>query len=114
MPQAPTCPDLPPVSAPNNLSVTRARTSATISFDPVNGASGYVIAYGFTPGDQRFSVLNLPAGNNNEAIVYTVNSLTPGTNYYFQVRAQAGCAPGPWSASNSSPRLPNTGIGPHQ
>lgn len=89
----------------------RAKTSmkATLLFDISH------IAYGLSPGDERYGV-SFSAGLSSGVVNYTINDLNPNTTYYFKVRGGSGCAPGGWSNNRESnsrnPMLPNAGHGP--
>ena len=96
------CTNAIPTSAPNLYQVTSAKDSATLYFaPPSSGFDGFTISYGL---DQNADAYNatLSQGPTSGAVTYTVNSLTPNTKYYFKVRANNGCAPGPWSNVMSS------------
>ena len=97
--KAPTCNKTAPYSAPNLFQVTTNQTQATIYFTPIReNISYYFVAFGFEPGDMRFGT-SFEWGPYDGVINYTVNMLTPGTQYYFMVRGGNGCATGPWSNS---------------
>ena len=91
------CVDQRPDHTPYLFRIDTTDNSAKLFFSPVNNAiSYYMIAYGYSPGDDRFGVI-FPKGYYNGVIDYTVNALSPNTSYYFKVRAGHGCAPGEWS-----------------
>ncbi|MFH0942943.1 MAG: fibronectin type III domain-containing protein [Candidatus Beckwithbacteria bacterium] len=52
----------------------------------------YAVAYGLQSGNYIYGLDNVGDVNS-----FTVRYLTPGTKYYFAVRAANGCMPGPWS-----------------
>ncbi|OGH11637.1 MAG: hypothetical protein A3B38_02885 [Candidatus Levybacteria bacterium RIFCSPLOWO2_01_FULL_36_13] len=88
--------------------------SATLYFvQPSTAFDGYTISYGLTQSADAYSVkFNL--GVLDGAVKYTVHDLFPQTNYFFKVRANNGCAAGPWSTTistnvASASSLPETG-----
>ncbi|MBI2464758.1 fibronectin type III domain-containing protein [Candidatus Shapirobacteria bacterium] len=89
-PGAPVCTD-PKPGTPSNLRVTRiSSTQARLDWDHASDPhTSYVVAYGPSLGNYPWGSPNV--GNNNS---YTVNSLTPGAQYCFYVRAQNNCMPG--------------------
>lgn len=89
-PGAPVCND-PKPGTPSNLRVTRI-SSTQIRLDWDHAAdphTSYVVAYGPSIGNYPWGSPNVGNGNS-----YTVNSLTPGAQYCFYVRAQNNCMPG--------------------
>ena len=114
----PVCTDTAPSNSPNLFQIDRAGSKATLYFTPVNDhLSYYYVAYGLSPGDERFGV-SFQSGLSSGVVNYTINDLNPNTTYYFKVRGGSGCAPGGWSNNNESnsknPMLPNTGNGPRE
>lgn len=114
----PVCSDSAPTNNPDLFQIDRSGSSVTLYFTPVNDhLSYYYIAYGLSPGDERFGV-SFPAGLSTGVVNFTINDLNPNTTYYFKVRGGSGCAPGGWSNSKESnsnnPMLPNTGNGPRE
>jgi hypothetical protein len=107
-----TCSAVAPVEAPNLYQVVAVNNSATVYFSPPSSSyDGFTISYGKDSNADAYNA-TLSEGTTTGAIKYTVNSLTPDTKYYFKVRANNGCANGPWSSvlsssGNSTP--PTTG-----
>lgn len=99
------CTKTVPSSAPNLYQVTAASSSATLYFaPPSSGFDGFTVSYGLDATASTYNA-SFSQGPTSGAVNYTVNALTPGSQYFFKVRANNGCAPGPWSnvlASNSS------------
>jgi hypothetical protein len=90
------CTDAVPGSAPDLFQIDTTSNKAKLYFSPVRGnTNAYTISYGYTPGDMRFGVEK--SGNETGVIAYTLNELTPDTNYYVRVRAKNGCSAGIWS-----------------
>ncbi|MFA5894883.1 MAG: sortase [Candidatus Shapirobacteria bacterium] len=89
-PGAPVCNDAKP-GTPSNLRVTRiSSTQVRLDWDHASDPhTSYVVAYGPSIGNYPWGSPNV--GNSNS---YTVNSLTPGAQYCFYVRAQNNCMPG--------------------
>lgn len=107
------CSQETPSSAPNLYQISVSSGSATLYFAQPNSIfTGYTISYGLTKEADSYSV-SFDQGSIDGAVKYTVNDLYPKTNYYFKVRANNGCAAGPWSTTLSSrpATLPITGPG---
>jgi len=113
-----TCTNTPPASAPNLYQISSANGSATLYFaPPVSGFDGFTISYGLDSNADSYNA-SFSQGSTGGAENYTINSLTPETRYYFKVRANNGCAPGPWSSilsvnssgGTASTSLPVTGF----
>lgn len=103
----PVCSKTPPSSAPHLFQITTTQTEATLYFTPLSdNVTYYFIAYGFKPGDVRFGT-SFEWGPYTGVIDHNIGMLTPGTQYYFTVRAGNGCATGDWSTS-----VPATTVGP--
>lgn len=91
----PSCGDSAPVGVPDLFQVNTTSTKATLYFAPAAQAHKYVIAFGYSPGDDRFGA-DFEPGYVNGVISYTVNDLSPNTTYYFRIRGGHGCMPGEW------------------
>jgi hypothetical protein len=89
-PGAPVCND-PKPGTPSNLRVTRiSSTQVRLDWDHAPAPhTSYVVAYGPSIGNYPWG--SPDAGNGNS---YIVNSLTPGAQYCFYVRANNNCMPG--------------------
>ncbi|MDO8611030.1 MAG: ice-binding family protein [bacterium] len=112
------CIDIAPTNSPNLFQIDRTGSKATLYFTPVNDhLSYYYIAYGLSPGDDRYGV-TFTAGLSKGVVSYTINDLNPNLTYYFKVRGGNGCTPGGWSnnkeSNSKNPSLPNTGFAPHK
>ena len=93
---APSCNDSKPTGTPNLFQIDTLVNQAVLYFAPVSGSvSKYYIAYGYTPGDQRFGV-EFNQGKSGGALSYSINSLSSNATYYFRVRGGNGCMPGSW------------------
>ncbi len=93
----PVCGDAAPVNPPDLFQIDVTSTTATLYYTAISqNISNYYIAYGYSVNDMRFSI---GTGNSNRAGVlsYTINALSPNTEYYFVVRGQNGCMTGTWS-----------------
>lgn len=64
--------------------------------EAANPVNKYVLEYGTKSGDYPYGVQDMGV-NSRGQMTYTVNSLSPGTTYYFKVRGGNGCATGTWS-----------------
>ena len=105
------CSDTYPTDAPNLYQVVSSSSSATLYFvEPKSEFDGYTISYGTTSSAESYNT-TFSYSRTGAATSYTVNNLTPKTTYYFKVRANKGCATGPWSnsLSSSGAELPKTG-----
>jgi len=76
-------------TAPVNVKVVAGYTQATVSWDPVPGATGYSITVVTSPGGADIGASQYQAGPS-----CTVTGLTNGTTYYFRVQAGSSY----WSA----------------
>ena len=111
----PACNQLNPSGAPNLYAAYKNsnHTSVTLYFVPPPAPyDGFTISYGLTQGADAYTV-SFSQGQSTGAIKYVVNSLIKNAPYYFKVRANNGCAGGPWSNVRSSSAavssLPATG-----
>lgn len=91
---APSCTNSQPSGSPNLFQIDVSQTQAVLYFAPVQNADNYFISYGYASGDQRFGVAL--DGQSSGVLSYTLNSLSPNTDYYIQIRAGNGCMPGNW------------------
>lgn len=110
------CPQSAPLNAPNLYQVNAQNSQATLFFAPPNDTfDAYTISYGLSASADNYSV-TFPMGMTTGAVSYKINSLTPKTAYFFKVRANNGCAAGPWSSVKESnaplSKLPATGPSP--
>lgn len=105
-----TCGKEIPADAPNLYQVSKSSSSATLYFvEPASSFDGYTISYGLTSGADTYNT-TFSGSRTGTATNHTVNDLTPKTTYYFKVRANNGCATGPYSSVLSSLGvLPTTG-----
>ena len=93
---APVCGESNPGSAPTLLSVVPSgANSLTLNWgkaqDPV---TYYLVTYGTQAGEQLYGNPNV---GGSDTTSYTINNLSGGKRYYFQVRAGNGCMPGTYS-----------------
>jgi len=111
-PASPQCSSTAPTSAPNIYQVVAANSTATIYLSPPSSSfDGFTVSYGLDANADTYNA-TFSQGNTGAAVKYTINSLTPNTKYYFKVRANNGCATGPWSnvmSSTGQSSLPITG-----
>lgn len=108
--QTAVCEKQAPLEAPNLYQVSKSSTSATLYFvEPSSEFTGYTISYGLDAAAASYSI-SFNQGRLGGATSYTINDLYQGSTYYFKVRANNGCAAGPWSANISNvSTLPETG-----
>lgn len=107
------CTNQPPVAAPNFFQLSSVGSQATLYFtQPPLPFTGFTISYGLSQTADTYAT-SFSQGFASGVTKYSINSLTPKTTYYFKVRADNGCAPGPWSnvLSTNKPlsKLPSTG-----
>ena len=111
-PTSTTCSTTAPTDAPNLYSVVAVNGTATLYITPPSSTfDSFTISYGLNSNANSYST-NFSQGATSGAVQYTISSLTPNTTYYFMVRANNGCAAGPWSnvrSSSSNTSLPVTG-----
>lgn len=105
-----TCDLVIPTDAPNLYQILKSSTSATLYFvEPLSQFDGYTISYGLTSSADVYNT-TFSGSRTGAATSHVVNALTSGTTYYFKVRANNGCATGPYSSALSSLGiLPATG-----
>lgn len=84
------------VPVPVNLTAVPALNSISLSWDAVEGASGYDIEVDGISFD------------NSTRISFTQNGLAPGTQHIYRVRAKKGGINSEWSAAVVSSTLANT------
>ena len=84
---APVCTAAKPAS-PVLTSVVRQGSTATLTWTKIDSATHYAIWYGTAPGQFDFGVPN--TGNVTS---FTVGSLDPNQQYYWEVRAVNDCMP---------------------
>lgn len=93
----PSCTDTAPGSRAPWLYSATAKDSTSILLQFAPGDEPYdkfAIKYGTSPDTYSFAADKI---GDKETKQYLVRSLSPGTRYYFRVRAGNGCAPGDWS-----------------
>jgi LysM repeat protein len=93
---APSCGDSAPTGTPDLFQINANDTQAVLYFSPVSSnVNKYYVAYGYTPGDQRFGV-EINQGSSTGVLSYTIDLLSPNRTYYVRLRAGNGCMPGSW------------------
>ena len=97
-PMAPGCFDSALITAPRLSKVEIVGTRAWVYVVPTTSQiEKYYLAYGETK-EARGNGVEVTVGKNSSGqLLLTVDHLKLKTNYYFQVRGQNGCMPGPWS-----------------
>ncbi len=94
---APICTDSPPGPKVPWLfgAIPQGNESVMLYFteadDPVDS---YNLVYGTEPGVYKYGALKISGKGLGK---YLVNSLSPGTKYYFRIQGMHGCQPGAWS-----------------
>jgi hypothetical protein len=103
MPTIPGCLANAPTSEPNLFKITTTKKSATVYFSPVWQVNDYFISYSTDPSSEAYGT-RVTLGYEGVQ-KYTINDLNPNQIYYFKVRGQNDCAPGPWSQVLSTQTL---------
>lgn len=93
------------LGAPVVVAATAGTGSATLSWIPVYGATGYTVSRGPAPGQYDSSQ------NIGNVTTHTVSGLTAGATYYFTVAARDGAGTGGRS-NEVSATIPNQPIPP--
>lgn len=92
---APVCTDESPVSAPDLFKITTGKSDADLYFTPIPNNTKYYISFS---SDKLAEEHGVEVELGDEGVQnHKVNLLSAGTTYYFKVRGQNGCMPGPWS-----------------
>jgi len=68
---------------PKNITGISGNTQATITWDPIDGVTGYYIQVAETPGGSSIDTGSVSNGKTS----YTATGLTNGQEYYFRVRS---------------------------
>lgn len=90
------CSDPAPEYAPDLFQIDVTDSTATIYFSPVLHTSQYYISYATNESAEAHGAL---VSLGSEGVQnFTVRELNLGTAYFFKVRGQRGCTPGPWSS----------------
>lgn len=82
-----------PQGVPNLFQINTTRTTATLYFTPVLGATNYLISYGYGADAPQYSVFT-NQGFSSGVLSYTINAIPPNTTFSYQVAAFNGCMPG--------------------
>lgn len=97
-----TCTQQAPGSSPNLYQIKSGANSSVLYFTPTGGnTTGYTISYGTTTSANTYSA-SFNSTETNGAQTYTINDLSQNTIWYFKVRSNNNCAPGPFSGVMSS------------
>jgi hypothetical protein len=93
----PGCGDSTPVGLADLFQIERKGTSATLYFTPVNdGTNRYHVVFGHSEGEELYGQLSaeVTRETNNGVQMVTINNLSAGAKYAFQVMPVNGCAVG--------------------
>ena len=99
------CTNSIPQSAPNLFRIDTTKDSATLYFSPISNISQYYISYSTNQTAEEHGVTASLSSSGVQS--FTVSDLQPTTTYYFKVRGQNGCMPGPWSNIQSGITVSN-------
>lgn len=84
-----------PEYAPDLFQIDSTQNTSTLFFTPILHNSQYYISYSTNPTAEEHGALVTLGSEGVQQ--FTVELLSPYTTYYFKVRGQRGCMPGPWS-----------------
>ncbi|MBU1735426.1 MAG: fibronectin type III domain-containing protein, partial [Verrucomicrobia bacterium] len=90
---------------PVNIAVTPGNQQATVTWNPVTGATSYYVTVATSPGGQATS-----SSSNTTSPFFTVTGLSNGQTYYFRVQA-VGNQFSPFSTEVSAVPNPEANIG---
>jgi hypothetical protein len=99
------------LAAPGGIAAMAGCETATVRWDPVANADGYVIYLASQAGVTPTSYASLPGGRRVTGLTVspaTIDALLSGTTHYFVVAAVAGAVEGPVSAEVAA-SLPTVG-----
>lgn len=98
------CADAAPGNAPQLKSaVAESTKSITLTWTKANDpVSYYLLVFGLSSGNYIYGAPNI---GSRDATSFVVKSLTPGTKYFFAVKAVNGCMPGALSNELSASTL---------
>jgi len=105
-PTPPKCEATAPSAAPNVTINNVGTNTVSLSWSPVSGVTHYGIVFYRVSDNAQYGSTNI--GNVTS---YTVNNLSGGANYRFQVYGVNDCAPGPWSNTAVTGNVPGPFIG---
>jgi LysM repeat protein len=90
-----TCNAVPPVSSPNLFQIDTTKNSAKLYFTPISNTNQYYVSYSTSTSAEEHGVI-VDLGSEGVQS-YEIGLLAQNTTYYFKVRGQKDCMPGPWS-----------------
>ncbi|KKT78606.1 MAG: hypothetical protein UW73_C0001G0053 [Microgenomates group bacterium GW2011_GWB1_44_8] len=111
-PGAPSCNNSVPKKAWLYSAKSSGAGQVDLFWDKVDGASSWTVAYGVQSGKYIYGVSGFGNGDSRSLRV----TLLPSGQYYFVVRANNGCMPGPFSnewvinVGGGSVRLSTSGV----
>jgi len=89
------CANSAPASVPDLFQIDTNNSQATLYFTPLSDTATYFVSFSTQPGAEEHGA-EVTLGREGVQN-FTVDYLSPGTDYYFKVRGQRGCMPGGWS-----------------
>jgi len=90
---SPSCGDSTPATPTLSQAISQSSSQIKLSWTAVSDPiSYYVVSYGISSGNYIYGNPNVGKQNN-----YTVGFLSPGTTYYFVIKAVNGCSSGSYS-----------------
>lgn len=91
-----TCNDPAPEYAPDLFQIDVTTNTAKLYFTPILHTNQYFISYSTSDHAEEHGALVSLRSDGVQS--FEVRELSPNTKYYFKVRGQRGCTPGPWSS----------------
>ena len=77
-------PPPPPLPPPSNVTASATHNSVTVSWDTVQGATGYVLQLGELEEDEEIGYVNY----TTTQLTHTVGNLKSRTRYYYRVKSK--------------------------
>ena len=106
-------PPPPPLPPPSNVTASATHNSVTVSWDTVQGATGYVLQLGELEEDEEIGYVNY----TTTQLTHTVGNLKSRTRYYYRVKSKNAGGEGSPSAvaslvTSAPPPPPLAGVPP--
>ena len=89
------CNATPPVSAPDLFQIDANKNSVKVYFTPISNTNQYYVSYSTSQNAEENGTLITLGSSGVQS--FDINLLKSNTAYYFKVRGQNDCMPGPWS-----------------
>src|SRR5690606_36867107 len=89
------CANSQPDGTPDLFQIDVNNTQAILYFVPASKADKYFISYGNGKNTDGYGI-EFNSDVTSGVLSYSINHLTPNTEYSFKVRGGNGCMPGEW------------------